>query len=112
MLATLALDARSTAPPKYAGDTTLLSEAYEGRWHALDIRFLGRWTNPTLRPEVITIDLYGTEGKPWDIVSMDPVKAAALRAYPDVAFWLSSFKKANFVKTCKHASLARLAAAC
>ena len=112
MRATLDADASSSGPPKYAGDTTLLSEAYEGRWRAMDMRFLGRWTNPTLRPEVFTIDLYGTQGKPWDIVDMAPTKAAEMRAYPDVKFWLAAFKSAAFTAACKHRSLQRLVAAC
>ena len=108
MKATMAADAASTGPPKYAGDTTLMSEAYEGRWRAMDMRFLGRWTNPTLRPEVFTVDLYGTEGKPWDIVHMDAAKVAAMRTYPDVGYWLKKFKQARFDKTCKHSTISSL----
>ena len=122
MRATLAADATSSGPPKYSGDTTLLSEYYEGRWRAMDMRFLGRWTNPKLRPEVFTVDLYGTEGKPWtgieggdagDIVSKAALRTS-LREYPDVAFWLTVFKRAwrtTLSKRCKHPALRALTAA-
>ena len=112
MRATLERDAASHTPPKYAGDTTLLSEAYEGRWRSIDMRFLGRWTNPTLRPEVFTVDMYGSDGKPWDIVGMGPAHGAELRSYPDAAYWLDQFKRAHkrtFAKTCKHPAMTALA---
>lgn len=112
MRQTLEADAKSQGPPKYAGDTTLLSEAFEGRWRAMDMRFLGRWTSPALRPEVFTIDMYGSEGKPWDVARMDAKQAAAMRAYPDVAFWLASFERAyrdTFAKRCRHPALRALA---
>lgn len=82
------------------GDTALLSKHYEGRWRHVDMRFLGRWTDPVERPEVFTIDLYGSEGKPWDVAAKPE-----LRRYPDIAYWLSTYKKAykrRFSKTCKH----------
>ena len=99
----LARDAIQKGQKRYNGDTSLLSETYEGRWRSVDMRFLGRWTNPTLRPEVFTIDLYGSQGKPWDVGSLPE-----LRAYPDVAYWLKVYRKSYrvvFSKTCSHPAL-------
>lgn len=100
-------EARALGVPRYGGDTTLLSEYYKGRWHSMDMRFLGRWTTPALRPEVFTVDMYGSEGKPWDAL-----RRPELRSYPDVAFWLAEFRKAyraRFAKTCHHPGLKPLA---
>ena len=105
MLAKLAA-ARALRVPKYSGDTMLLSEHYEGKWRSMDMRFLGRWTTPTLRPEVFTVDLYGSDGKPWDAP-----KRPELRKWVDIAFWLAEFGKAyrtRFAKTCHHPGLRQL----
>ena len=64
------------------GDTTLLSSAWDGRWHPLDIRYLARWVGES-HDEVWIADSYGNDGKPW--------QNGAKAEYPDTALWLKTF---------------------
>lgn len=75
-------------PYQYSGDSLFISKYFEGRWHYIDIRFLGRWIMPNEHPELITFDLYGTEGKPWQINKLND-----LLKYKDLQFWWHEYAK-------------------
>jgi alpha-N-acetylglucosamine transferase len=98
---------KKIAPTKTLnGDATIYSMYYENRWHHIDLRFLGRWTNPSINPEIITVDLYGNQGKPWNL---DKVKS--ILSYPDVKFWISKYKEYYddfFKEHCNHPELKKL----
>jgi alpha-N-acetylglucosamine transferase len=88
------------------GDATIYSMYYENKWHNIDLRFLGRWTNPSINPEIITVDLYGNQGKPWNL---DKVKS--ILNYEDVKYWISKYKEFYnefFKEHCKHPDLKKL----
>lgn len=88
------------------GDTALFTYYYKNKWYNIDLRFDGGWTNPSINPEIIIIDLYGNQGKPWDL---DKVKS--ISNYPDVKYWISTYKKYHdefFKKHCNHPDLEKL----
>jgi alpha-N-acetylglucosamine transferase len=88
------------------GDATIYSLYYTGRWHNIDLRFLGRWTDPETNHEVVTIDLYGNQGKPWQL---DKVKS--ILDYKDIKFWIKKYKEFYnefFKEHCKHPDLLKL----
>ena len=80
----------------YKSDTDLIARYYQYQWHHIDIRFLGRWIDPNINKEAIVLDLYGTEGKPWDILYGE---------YKDSNYWLDRYKeyyKNDFENKCSH----------
>jgi alpha-N-acetylglucosamine transferase len=88
------------------GDSILFTIYYRNRWHSIDLRFSGIWTDPQTNTEVITVDLYGNQGKPWQI---DKVKT--IYEYKDVRFWIKKYKEFynEFIKEhCKHPDLLKL----
>jgi hypothetical protein len=52
------------------------------------MNYVGRWLNPDQNPEIIVMDLYGFNGKPWDITKLD-----AIIQYDDVKYWVKKFKE-------------------
>ena len=60
--------------------------------------YVGRWVNPENYPEIIVIDMYGFEGKPWIINDIDK-----LIKYDDAKYWMKKFiefYKSTFRNTC------------
>ena len=51
---------------KMSGDTEMVSRMFKDKLYAIEPRFFGRWVNPEEHPELVVLDLYGSEGKPWD----------------------------------------------
>jgi alpha-N-acetylglucosamine transferase len=51
---------------KMSGDTEMISRFFKDRMYAIEPRFFGRWVNPEDHPELVVLDLYGSDGKPWD----------------------------------------------
>lgn len=88
------------------GDTYLFTFYYKNQWYDIDLRFDGGWTNPYEHPEIITVDLYGNQGKPWDL---DKVKS--ISNYPDVKYWISKYKEYYnefFKEHCEHKDLKKI----
>lgn len=93
-------------PTKYKSDTTILNQYYKNEWHFLSPNFLGRWQDPDENSDLIVLDLYGFEGKPWDIELYDSIKN-----YPDVSFWYKTFIsyfETSFKYVCKHPAIKQL----
>jgi hypothetical protein len=51
---------------KIRGDTEMVSKLFKDTIYAIEPRFFGRWVNPQEHPELVVLDLYGSNGKPWD----------------------------------------------
>ena len=51
---------------KMSGDTEMISRLFKDKLYAIEPRFFGRWVNPEEHPEIVVLDLYGSDGKPWD----------------------------------------------
>ena len=51
---------------KIRGDTEMISRMFKDKLYAIEPRFFGRWVNPEKHPELVVLDLYGSNGKPWD----------------------------------------------
>jgi alpha-N-acetylglucosamine transferase len=51
---------------KISGDTEMISRLFKDKMYAIEPRFFGRWVNPEEHPELVVLDLYGSDGKPWD----------------------------------------------
>ena len=51
---------------KMSGDTEMISRLFKDKMYAIEPRFFGRWVNPEEHPELVVLDLYGSDGKPWD----------------------------------------------
>jgi alpha-N-acetylglucosamine transferase len=51
---------------KMSGDTEMISRLFKDKLYAIEPRFFGRWVNPEEHPELVVLDLYGSDGKPWD----------------------------------------------
>ena len=69
----------------YKSDTDLIANYFKYKWNFIDIKFLGRWIDPNENPNIIVLDLYGTEGKPWSI--------AEYTDYKDTNYWLDRYKE-------------------
>ena len=70
----------------YKGDATLIAEYYKYKFHHIDMNYVGRWVNPENYPDIIAIDMYGFEGKPWQIQYIDK-----LIKYDDAKYWMKKF---------------------
>jgi hypothetical protein len=57
---------------------------FEKSIHAINLNFLGRWIDPKIYNNIITLDSYGYLYKPWN-----PIQSI----YPDVLFWREMFCK-------------------
>jgi alpha-N-acetylglucosamine transferase len=76
------------APPKtYKSDTDLISRYFEGKWRHVDLLYLGRWIYPPKQKEYIVLDLYGMEGKPWQLKKIDKI----YKEYPDIKYWVDQY---------------------
>ena len=51
---------------KIRGDTEMVSRMFKDKLYAIEPRFFGRWVNPEEHLELVVLDLYGSDGKPWD----------------------------------------------
>jgi len=67
---------------KISGDTEMVSRMFKDKIYAIEPRFFGRWTTPDEHPELVILDLYGNEGKPWEVYSMNK-----LIDYKDIRYW-------------------------
>jgi len=70
---------------KMSGDTEMISRLFKDKMYAIEPRFFGRWVNPEEHPELVVLDLYGSDGKPWDTT-----KFKVLIKYidvGDVSYW-------------------------
>jgi len=71
------------------------------------LKYLGRWVYPPEEPDYIVLDLYGMEGKPWQI---DKVKNL-YKEYKDIRYWVEQYLieyKKSFEKNCKSKMLETL----
>jgi hypothetical protein len=71
------------------GDTEMISRMFKDKIYAIDPRFFGRWANPAEHPELVVLDLYGTNGKPWDVHKLDEL--AKYAAVGDVTYWWKTY---------------------
>ena len=74
---------------KISGDTEMVSRMFKDKMYAIEPRFFGRWVNPKHHPELVLLDLYGSDGKPWDTH-----KFKELLKYievGDVSYWWSFY---------------------
>ena len=71
---------------KISGDTEMVSRMFKDKLYAIEPRFFGRWTNPDEHPDLVILDFYGTEGKPWEVYYM-----TTLIDYKDVRYWWNFF---------------------
>jgi hypothetical protein len=71
---------------RYKSEANLLYEYYKYKFHHIDMNYVGRWVNPENYPEIIVIDMYGFEGKPWIMNDID-----ILIKYDDVRYWMKKF---------------------
>ena len=70
---------------KISGDTEMISRLFKEKLYAIEPRFFGRWVNPEEHPELVVLDLYGSNGKPWDTTKFkELVKYIEVG---DVAYW-------------------------
>lgn len=77
-----------TAPARtYKSDTDLISRYFQGKWRHIDLLYLGRWINPHTQPEYVVLDLYGMDGKPWQINRIDHI----YKEYPDIRYWVDQY---------------------
>jgi len=76
---------------KMSGDTEMISRMFKNKIYAIEPRFFGRWVNPNEHPELVVLDLYGSEGKPWDIS-----KFGEMLKYievGDISYWWKMYMK-------------------
>ena len=76
---------------KMSGDTEMISRMFKNKIYAIEPRFFGRWVNPEEHPELVVLDLYGSDGKPWDIS-----KFGELLKYievGDISYWWKLYMK-------------------
>jgi hypothetical protein len=74
-----------------SGDTEMISRMFKDKIYAIEPRFFGRWVNPEEHPELVVLDLYGSDGKPWD-----SDKFKILLKYiegGDVSYWWKMYMK-------------------
>lgn len=75
---------------KMNGDTEMVSRMFKDKLYAIEPRFFGRWVNPEEHPELVVLDLYGSEGKPWDTTQFkELIKYSSVG---DVSYWWDMYK--------------------
>ena len=75
---------------KMNGDTEMVSRMFKDKLYAIEPRFFGRWVNPEEHPELVVLDLYGSEGKPWDTTQFkELIKYSSVG---DVMYWWNTYK--------------------
>ena len=68
------------------GDTEMISRMFKDNIYAIEPRFFGRWVSPDENPEIVILDLYGNEGKPWDIE-----KLKTFVDFKDAVYWWKTY---------------------
>jgi hypothetical protein len=81
----------STINKPIHGDTEMISRMFKEKIYAIDPRFFGRWVNPYEHPELAVLDLYGTNGKPWDINKLNELAKYAYVG--DVIYWWKTYTR-------------------
>lgn len=67
---------------KIRGDTEMVSKMFKDKIYAIEPRFFGRWVNPDEHQDLVVLDLYGSQGKPWD-----NNKISSFAGWKDVEYW-------------------------
>ena len=75
---------------KMSGDTEMVSRMFKDKLYAIEPRFFGRWVNPEEHPELVVLDLYGSEGKPWDTTKFKDLMK--YNSAGDVSYWWDMYK--------------------
>ena len=81
----------------YGCESDLISKYYKYKWHHIDIIFLARRVDPNKNKDVVVLDFYGENGKPWSIAKYTDDK--------QFNYWLDKYKeyyKKNFKNNCHH----------
>jgi hypothetical protein len=84
---------------QYKSEANLFAEYYKYKLHHIDMNYVGRWESPVNNPKLVMIDMYGTDGKPWQLDKID-----FLFQYEDAKYWMMKFLeyyRRSFKKTCK-----------
>uniref|UniRef100_A0A6C0EZW0 Glycosyltransferase n=1 Tax=viral metagenome TaxID=1070528 RepID=A0A6C0EZW0_9ZZZZ len=76
---------------RMAGDTEMISRMFKDKMYAIEPRFFGRWVNPDEHPELVVLDLYGSDGKPWDIAMFKELLKYI--DVGDVSYWWKMYMK-------------------
>ena len=76
---------------KMSGDTEMISRMFKNKIYAIEPRFFGRWVNPEEHPELVVLDLYGSDGKPWDISKFDELLKYI--EVGDISYWWKMYMK-------------------
>ena len=76
---------------KMSGDTEMISRMFKNKIYAIEPRFFGRWVNPEEHPELVVLDLYGSDGKPWDISKFDELLKYI--EVGDISYWWKIYMK-------------------
>ena len=75
---------------KMNGDTEMVSRMFKDKLYAIEPRFFGRWVNPEEHPELVVLDLYGNQGKPWDTIQFkELIKYSSVG---DISYWWNTYK--------------------
>ena len=75
---------------KMNGDTEMVSRMFKDKLYAIEPRFFGRWVNPEEQPELVVLDLYGNQGKPWDTTQFKELTKYS--NVGDVSYWWNTYK--------------------
>jgi hypothetical protein len=73
------------------GDTEMISRLFKHRLYAIEPRFFGRWVNPYEHDELVVLDLYGTNGKPWDVEKF--IELTKSGDMSDMTYWWDTYVK-------------------
>jgi len=73
---------------KTRGDTEMVSRMFKDKLYAIEPRFFGRWVNPEEHPELVVLDLYGNQGKPWDTNKLN-----FFIGWKDAEYWWNFYMK-------------------
>ena len=74
---------------KMSRDTEMISRMFKNKIYAIEPRFFGRWVNPEEHPELVVLDLYGNDGKPWDIMKYKNFLKYGQDS--DITYWWKTF---------------------
>ena len=75
---------------KIKTDTELISRMFKDKLYAIEPRFFGRWVNPEEHTELVVLDLYGNQGKPWDTIQFkELIKYSSVG---DISYWWNTYK--------------------
>jgi alpha-N-acetylglucosamine transferase len=71
-------------------ELSIVTALFKNKIYAIEPRFFGRWGNPEIQPELVIIDLYGSQGKPWDITKITKIYEN-ISEYDDVSYWWKTY---------------------